>query len=117
MENFKNLIIFDLAACVPLILFFLFPPKKINSIFGYKTSRSLKNQKNWDYAQKFSSQLFLLIPAILFLTQLSLFFDKSKDLINIILYISIFEYTLFSIIVILMTEHNLKKLDSENHLR
>jgi uncharacterized membrane protein len=36
-----------------------FPPKNINSIYGYRTSRSMKNQENWDLAQRFSSQLML----------------------------------------------------------
>jgi uncharacterized membrane protein len=36
-----------------------FPPTKINSIYGYRTSRSMKNQENWDLAQRFSSQLML----------------------------------------------------------
>ena len=47
--------VFALAALITL----KFPPKKINSIYGYRTSRSMKNQENWDIAQKFSSQLML----------------------------------------------------------
>ena len=26
------------------------PPKKINSLYGYRTSRSMKNQQTWDCA-------------------------------------------------------------------
>jgi uncharacterized membrane protein len=47
--------VFALAAFITL----KFPPKKINSIYGYRTSRSMKNQENWDLAQRFSSQLML----------------------------------------------------------
>jgi uncharacterized membrane protein len=47
--------VFSLAAFITL----KFPPKKINSIYGYRTSRSMKNQENWDLAQRFSSQLML----------------------------------------------------------
>jgi uncharacterized membrane protein len=47
--------VFALAAIITL----KFPPKKINSIYGYRTSRSMKNQENWDLAQRFSSQLML----------------------------------------------------------
>jgi len=47
--------VFSLAAFITL----KFPPKKINSIYGYRTSRSMKNQENWDFAQRFSSQLML----------------------------------------------------------
>jgi uncharacterized membrane protein len=47
--------VFAVAAFITL----KFPPKKINSIYGYRTSRSMKNQDNWDLAQRFSSQLML----------------------------------------------------------
>ena len=36
-----------------------FPPKKINPTYGYRTSRSMKNQENWDKAQHYSSKLML----------------------------------------------------------
>lgn len=36
-----------------------FPPKKINSFYGYRTPRSMKNQENWDFAQKYAGQLML----------------------------------------------------------
>jgi uncharacterized membrane protein len=47
--------VFAVAAFITLKI----PPKKINSIYGYRTSRSMKNQENWDLAQRFSSQLML----------------------------------------------------------
>jgi uncharacterized membrane protein len=31
-----------------------FPPKKINMFYGYRTGSSMKNQQNWDYAQKYA---------------------------------------------------------------
>ena len=47
--------VFAVAALISL----KFPPKKINSLYGYRTSRSMKNQENWDIAQRYSSQLML----------------------------------------------------------
>lgn len=36
----------------------IFPPKKINIFYGHRTQTSMKNQRNWDYAQKhFASEL------------------------------------------------------------
>ncbi|WP_448607436.1 SdpI family protein [Paenimyroides ceti] len=43
-----------------------FPPKKINSLYGYRTTNSMKNQKNWDFAQKYSTK-FMLLLSIVFL--------------------------------------------------
>jgi uncharacterized membrane protein len=54
--------VFAVAAFISL----KFPPKKINSIYGYRTSRSMKNQENWDLAQRFSSQLMLKQGLIMF---------------------------------------------------
>jgi uncharacterized membrane protein len=56
--------VFAVAAFITL----KFPPKKINSIYGYRTSRSMKNQENWDLAQRFSSQLMLKQGLILLAT-------------------------------------------------
>jgi uncharacterized membrane protein len=60
--------VFSLAAFITL----KFPPKKINSIYGYRTSRSMKNQENWDLAQRFSSQLMLKQGLILLATAILL---------------------------------------------
>ena len=42
-----------------------FPPKKINSLYGYRTSRSMRNQQSWDLAQQYSSRQMVLIGTIL----------------------------------------------------
>jgi len=47
------------------------PPKKINPIYGYRTKRSMKDQKSWDFAQQHSAKemsnagLYLLIVSLL----------------------------------------------------
>jgi len=33
------------------------PPKKINSLYGYRTKRSMKSKEAWDFAQVYSSDL------------------------------------------------------------
>jgi uncharacterized membrane protein len=37
------------------ILLYYFPPKKINVVYGYKTTNSMKSQQTWDFAQKFAA--------------------------------------------------------------
>lgn len=34
------------------------PPKTINRVFGYRTSRSMKNQEAWDFAQVYCGKLW-----------------------------------------------------------
>lgn len=45
---------------------YFFPPKKINSLYGYRTTNSMKSQQNWDFAQKYSTK-FMLLLSIFFL--------------------------------------------------
>ena len=35
------------------------PPKEINGLYGYRTPRSMKNQKIWDYAQVYSAKVMM----------------------------------------------------------
>ena len=34
------------------------PPREINSGFGYRTSRSMKNQETWDFAHEYCGRLW-----------------------------------------------------------
>lgn len=46
------------------VIFYFFPPKKINSFYGYRTGKSMKNQDIWDFANSFFLKQFLLYSAI-----------------------------------------------------
>ncbi|MDA1027671.1 MAG: SdpI family protein [Bacteroidetes bacterium] len=35
------------------------PPKKINSLYGYRTKRSMASQEAWDFAQLYSGDLMV----------------------------------------------------------
>jgi len=54
-----------------------FPPKKINSLYGYRTSNSIKSQERWDYAQIYSgkemirSGIILVLLSVLGLTDIT----------------------------------------------
>jgi len=37
----------------------IWPPRKINSFYGYRTPRSMKNQLAWDDANAFSADLLM----------------------------------------------------------
>lgn len=43
-----------------------FPPKKINSFYGYRTKRSMAGQEAWDYAQSRSGR-FLIYFSLAFI--------------------------------------------------
>lgn len=48
------------------IIFYFFPPKKINSLYGYRTPKSMMNQEIWNYANKMFNSSFLLCSGISF---------------------------------------------------
>ena len=59
------------------IVFKVLPPKKINYLYGYRTSSSMKNIENWNVANKFSANLMLTSMLLL------LFVSYILDLQNI----------------------------------
>lgn len=47
-----------------------YPPKHINSLYGHRTKKSMKNQKTWDFAQIYASKQISKAGAILILLSL-----------------------------------------------
>ena len=45
-------------------LLVVFPPKNINSIYGYRTSLSMKNQETWNISQKYGGFSMILLGVI-----------------------------------------------------
>ncbi len=88
------------------ILMFVFPPKKINYLYGYRTQNSMKNLERWNFAQKLSSRLMIICGALLLITGivgLILFPDQ-----NVINTIGIVESLLLTIFLFVKTEFELK---------
>jgi len=53
------------------VLFWKFPPKKINSIYGYKTPKAMQNQQIWDFANTTFNRSLLIYAGISFLAGLA----------------------------------------------
>lgn len=84
------------------ILYFLFPPKKINALYGYRTYRSMKNETNWLYSNRIASRGLFLI--CLFNLTLSLLFID----LEISYYMTLFVFETF--LLIIWIEHKLKRM-------
>lgn len=54
-------IIFTIAGFVML----KYPPKTINSLYGYRTSSSMSNQETWDFAQLYSAKQMIKLGVLL----------------------------------------------------
>lgn len=100
----KNPIV--IITLVIILITKLFPPKKINSLYGYRTANSMKNQLNWNFAQKYSSNLLLILLTFLLLIQITLYIIYgSKSFIDA----SVFAGLLLCIgFVLYQTERKLK---------
>jgi uncharacterized membrane protein len=49
----------------PFVVYFkLFPPKKINNFYGYRTKSSMKDQESWDTANRYSANALLVVALI-----------------------------------------------------
>ena len=59
-------LIFMLAGFIML----KFPPKKINSLYGYRTNSSMKNKERWDFSQKYSAIEMIKLAGILTLSSI-----------------------------------------------
>ena len=61
------------------------PPKKINSFIGYRTARSMKNIEAWNYAQKYTGKLMLIIGALALIPSIVIhipFYNESDDFLG-----------------------------------
>ena len=87
-------------------------PKEINFAFGYRTARSMKNMKTWQFAHKYIGRLWLIIGiALLPVAVIPLLFltGASEDLIGNVGIAICFVEMAAMILPIIPTELALKK--------
>lgn len=98
-----TLFIIPLVILISGFLMYKYPPKKINYFIGYRTRKSMKNDKNWKILNKHCGKvwiklgLILLLIITLFVILLKLF--KIIILTETILIIII----LFQILILIIT--------------
>jgi uncharacterized membrane protein len=86
------------------LLFKIFPPKKINSIYGYRTTTSMKNQEAWDIAQKIGAINMIIMGIINGLVGLILVvLNISNNIFELIFFLST------AVIMLIISEIKLKK--------
>lgn len=45
------------------LLMYKYPPKEINSLYGYRTKNSMKDIERWNFAQVYSAKLMMKVGA------------------------------------------------------
>ena len=87
-------------------------PKNINHIFGYRTSRSMKNMDTWKFAHEYCGRLWwrlgiiLIVPSVLVLIP---FYASSDDVIGVVGTVIALVQCALLFIPILQTESALKR--------
>lgn len=89
------------------LLLYYFPPKNINSLYGYRTASCMKNQERWDFAQVFAGKTMVwtgaLFSGIIYLFSFFSFSEAQNISIGIGLLL------LMSILLIVIVEKKLKQ--------
>lgn len=74
-------IIFIIAGYISRV----FPPKKINLLYGYRTLNSMKSKERWDFAQSYSSQLMIQSGVLIFLLCFASLFLRFSEVIEVVI--------------------------------
>lgn len=102
-QTFLVGVIFIITAAVV----YIFPPRKINYFYGYRTTSSMKTQEAWDFSQRFSAikigQVGLLLFGTSFINTVIPISQKSDVIVGTTLIILGCVYLIWS------TESALKK--------
>ncbi|MEY2693408.1 MAG: hypothetical protein RIT03_1799 [Bacteroidota bacterium] len=102
-QTFLVGVIFVIAA----VVVYIFPPKKINDFYGYRTSGSKKSQEAWDFSQRYSAikmiQMGFLLVASSFVNTVFPMSQKTSVIVGTTLIILSCVYLIWS------TEKAIKK--------
>ena len=98
-------IIFILAGAI----MYVFPPKKINGLYGYRTASSMQNQQKWDFAQTYSAKIMMLTGLIFTLISPSKGLFKTNETTDVVLGMGVM--IIGTVIMILIVEKALRKVD------
>lgn len=105
MEHFLNpwsatLMSSGLFTLLSGYLMWKFPPKKINMLYGYRSSNAMKDQKRWDFAQVYAGRGMALAGIGMFLSGIAgpwiPLHPVWTALLSILLLIAFFGYVFFS---------------------
>ncbi len=84
------------------ILIKQFPPKSINSVYGYRTRRSMSDQRLWNEANRYSASLMILSGLVI--AGMGFLLGSSLIILQLILLVAA------CVIIFMLTEKRLKTM-------
>ena len=95
-------------------------PKNINYIFGYRTTRSMKNDDTWQFAHEYCGRLWWRVGFIMLIATAIVhipFYNSSEDTIGIVAAIVMTVQVVVLMLSIIPTEMALKKTFNDDGSR
>ncbi len=95
------------------------PPKRINSVYGYRTNMSMKNMDTWQFAHQYSGKLMVRLGVKMTLSALVLvlFYNAADLVIEIASAVISIIQVVGLVAPVILTEKELKKHFDENGAR
>lgn len=99
-----------------------YPPKQINSFYGYRTSASMKNQQAWDEANRYAARLmtslglYSLIIGVAVTAAVN-YRVSAPARESLMAAITIISAIVPAVVLITMTESHLKTFNKKNEIR
>lgn len=87
-------------------ILYKYPPKKINSLYGYRTASSMENQEKWNFAQNYSSKEMMKLGFLLLISSLLSLITNFDNLTN--MFIGLGFMILIVILLLLRVEKAIK---------
>ncbi len=100
---------------IPFVIYLIakeYPPKNINSFYGYRTNRSMKNEDTWQEANIYANRLFIPVGILTIIIAIICYAYSSRQIVAI----TGFSLAILSIAVLGITEWHLHKtFDKHGH--
>jgi uncharacterized membrane protein len=81
-----------------------YPPKKINGVYGYRTSKSMKSYETWNFAHEFCGRIWVRVGLVMLFVSLLIFFIAMRykeDILDwVILLVIVLQTVILSISII-----------------
>ncbi|RYF74690.1 MAG: SdpI family protein [Cytophagaceae bacterium] len=123
MELILPAIIAPLIILICGLIFKKYPPKKINYLYGYRSSRSMLNDDTWVTANQLAARSLVISQAAIFVLSVLVFFLEKYQILNLfdtltdIYPASMILSTVFALLPVFHVEYMLKKLFHEDGSR
>jgi hypothetical protein len=96
------------------LFFIIWPPKKINSLFGYHSENAGRNQATWDFANKLAFRLMFFIAQVSLVLALgSVYFLAGKIPVDGLWVICVFWLYFLYVIILPVVEIKLSRFEEK----